>query len=63
MGLDSATVKFLEQMAEGDGKPLHLMAPDEARAFGSAMAELAGPAPEMDRVTEVTLDHLSLIHI
>ena len=56
MGLDSATVKFLEQMAEGDGKPLHLMAPDEARAFGSAMAELAGPAPEMDRVTEVTVD-------
>ena len=57
MGLDSATVKFLEQIAEGDGKPLHLMAPDEARAFGSAMAKLAGPAPEMDRVTEVTLDH------
>ena len=56
MGLDSATVKFLEQMAEGDGKPLHLMAPDEARAFGSAMAELAGPAPEMDHVTEVTVD-------
>jgi acetyl esterase len=56
MGLDSATVKFLEQMAEGDGKPLHLMAPDEARAFGSAMAELAGPAPEMDRVTEATVD-------
>ena len=56
MGLDSATVKFLEHMAEGDGKPLHLMAPDEARAFGSAMAELAGPAPEMDRVTEVTVD-------
>ena len=56
MGLDSATVKFLGQMAEGDGKPLHLMAPDEARAFGSAMAELAGPAPEMDRVTEVTVD-------
>ena len=56
MGLDPATVKFLEQMAEGDRKPLHQCTPEEARAFGRAIAELAGPAPDMERVTETTID-------
>ena len=56
MALDSATLKFLELLAEGDGKPLHECTPEEARAYGSAMAELAGPAPEMDHVTEATID-------
>ena len=56
MGLDSPTVKFLEQMAESDGKPLHECSPDEARAFGASIAELAGPAPEMARVDEITID-------
>jgi acetyl esterase len=56
MGLDMATVKFLEQMAEGDGKPLHESTPEEVRAFGAAMAELAGPAPDMVRVSETTID-------
>jgi len=56
MALDSATLKFLELLAEGDGKPIHECTPEEARAYGSAMAELAGPAPEMDHVTEATID-------
>ena len=54
MALDLATAGFLEQMAEGDGKPLHQSTPDEARAFGSMIAELAGPGPEMERVEERT---------
>lgn len=56
MALDSATLKFLEQMAEGDGKPLHESTPDEARTLGSMIAELAGPRPEMERVEECTID-------
>ena len=55
MALDSATVRFLKQLAEGDGKPLHECTPDEARAFGSKLAELAGPAPAMQRVEERTI--------
>ena len=56
MALDSATVRLLEQFAEGGGKPLHECTPDEARAFGSKLAELAGPAPAMERVEERTID-------
>ena len=56
MALDAATVKFLEQMAAGHGKPLHESTPDEARALGSMIAELAGPAPEMERVEEHTIE-------
>ena len=56
MALDSATAKFLEQMAEGDGKPIHESTPEEARALGTMLAELAGPAPEMERVEEHTLE-------
>ena len=50
MALDFATVGFLEQIAEGDGKPLHECTPDEASALDAMLAELAGPAPEMERV-------------
>ena len=56
MALDSATVRLLEQLTEADGKPLHECTPDEARAFLSELAELAGPAPEMQRVEERTID-------
>ena len=56
MALDVATGRFLEQLAEGDGKPLHECTPDEARALGSMIAELAGPAPEMERVEEHTIE-------
>ena len=52
MALDSSTVRLLNQLAEGDGKPLHECSPDEARALLSKLAELAGPAPEMWRVEE-----------
>ncbi len=31
MGLDSATMKFLEQMGEGEGTPLHESTPAEVR--------------------------------
>jgi acetyl esterase len=36
---------LMEQMAAAGGKPLHENTPEEARAFGAAMAELAGPPP------------------
>ena len=55
MALDSATVRFLKQLAEGEGKPLHKCTPDEARAFLSKLSELAGPAPKMRRVEEHNL--------
>lgn len=55
MALDSATVKFLEQMAEHGGKPIHESTPLEARAFASRVAALAGPAPAMHRVEEHTV--------
>ena len=55
MVLDSATARFLEQLAEGNGKPLHQCTPDEARAYGSTLAELAGPAPAMLSVEERTI--------
>ena len=56
MALDLATAGFLKQMAEGDGKPFHESTPDEARALGRMLAELAGPAPEMERVEERTIE-------
>lgn len=52
MVLDPQTMMLLQTMAEGadpDAKPLHEMSPDEARAFGGALADLAGPAPRMAR--------------
>ena len=55
MALDVATAGFLEQMAERGVKPLHESTPDEARALGSAIAELAGPAPEMEHVEQRTV--------
>ncbi len=55
MALDSSTLKFLEQMADHGGKPVHECAPEEARAFASWIAGLAGPAPEMWRVEERNL--------
>ena len=55
MALDFATVGFLERMAEGDGKPLHECTPDEARSLDAMLAELAGPAPKMERVEEHTI--------
>ncbi len=56
MALDSATARLLEQLAEGKGKPLHECTPVEARALFSKLAELAGPAPAMQRVEERTIE-------
>lgn len=52
MTVDVATANFLQQLAAAGGKPLHECTPEEARALGSALADLAGPAPEMARVEE-----------
>ena len=56
MTLDSATVRFLQRLADGGGKPLHECTPDEARAFLSKLAGLAGPSPEMWRVGEHNIE-------
>ena len=56
MALDLATAKFFEEMVEGDGKPICESTPQEARAFASKIAELAGPAPKMERVEERTIE-------
>ena len=56
MALDFATARFLEQMAEGDGKPIHECTPEEARALFSKLAELAGPAPAMQRVEDLSVE-------
>jgi len=56
MALDSATARILEQLAEGGGKPLQECTLDEARAFMSSLAELAGPAPAMERVEERNIE-------
>ena len=55
MALDSATLKFLEQMAEQGERPVHECTPLEARELASRIAALAGPAPEMWRVEERTV--------
>ena len=58
MALDPQTAMFIQMMAEQAGpdtKQLHEMTPEEARGFGGALAELAGPAPSMARVEEHSL--------
>ena len=56
MALDPSTAKFIAEMAEDGGKPIHESTPHEARALTSKIAELAGPAPEMVRVEECTVE-------
>jgi acetyl esterase len=55
MALDLATRTLMEQMAAAGGKPLHESTPAEVRALGGAMAEMAGPGPDMARVEEHTV--------
>lgn len=55
MALDLATIKFLEELSQGDELPLHESTPAAARALESVIAELSGPAPEMARVEETTI--------
>ncbi len=52
MALDLATARFLEEIAKEDRRPADGNAPQAARAFASWIAELAGPAPAMERVEE-----------
>ncbi len=52
MTLDFATAELLQQLAEGDGKPLHESSVGEARVFAASLAAQAGPAPTMFRVEE-----------
>jgi acetyl esterase len=52
MAVDQATRALLEQMVASGGKPLAESTPEEARALGAALAELAGPAPAMARVQD-----------
>ena len=56
MSIDRSTAKFLAEMAEDGGKPIHASTPPEARALASKIAELAGPAPAMERVEERTIE-------
>ena len=56
MALDAATVRFLELMADGAGKPLHESTPSEAREFGKKLSSFAGPAPDMHNIREQTID-------
>jgi acetyl esterase len=56
MTVDAATANLLQQLAAAGGKPLHESTPEEARALGAALAELAGPAPEMARVEEHVIE-------
>ncbi|OZE82075.1 esterase [Rhodococcus sp. 15-649-1-2] len=50
MALDDATAAFLAQAAEGGGKALHEMTPDEVRVMNDTFIELYGPGPEMHAV-------------
>ena len=56
MTIDRPTAKFLAEMAEDGRKPIHESTPPDARAFASKIADLAGPAPEMVRVEERTVE-------
>jgi acetyl esterase len=46
---------MLEQFASSGGKPLHESTPEEARALGASLAEMAGPAPRMARADDTTV--------
>jgi acetyl esterase len=55
VALDHATRKLLEDLAASGAKPLHESTPEEARAFSASFADMAGPAPRMGRVDDVTV--------
>jgi acetyl esterase len=56
MAIDRSTAKFIAEMAEDGGKPVHESTPHEARTYASKIAALAGPAPKMERVEERTIE-------
>lgn len=53
MSLDEATAGFLAQAAEGGGKPLYEMTPEEVRTMNDSFIDLYGPGPEMSTVEDV----------
>ncbi|HLJ01816.1 MAG TPA: alpha/beta hydrolase fold domain-containing protein, partial [Solirubrobacteraceae bacterium] len=53
--LDQASAGLLKRLATSGLPPLHELAPDDARAAGTCMAELYGQGPDMARVREITL--------
>jgi acetyl esterase len=55
MALDEATSKFLANMAENGGKPLHEMTPDEARSLAAMLRDLYGPGDQVASVTDVSV--------
>jgi acetyl esterase len=52
MALDQATTALLEQMAASGAKPLHELAPAEARGLMAAMRGEAPPGPDMASVRD-----------
>ncbi|MEV4470843.1 alpha/beta hydrolase [Nonomuraea sp. NPDC049504] len=55
MALDEATTRFLAQLAEAGGKPIHEMSVAEARAVSAGLAALCGEGPDMAEVKDVTI--------
>jgi len=65
MAIDEATAGFLSQLAESGAKPLHELAPEEARAVTSALGELFGPGPDVAKSDDVQVptpdgDHITV---
>lgn len=56
MALDEATTRFLAEMSENGGNPIHERTPEQAREFGPLLKSLYGEGPEVARVEDVTLD-------
>jgi len=52
MALDQATTALLEQLAASGAKPLHELAPAEARGLMAAMRGEAPPGPDMASVRD-----------
>ena len=59
MALDGATTRFYEEMVKGsdpDAPAMHERTPVEARAYRAGLAALSGPAPDMARVQNHTIE-------
>ncbi len=59
MSLDGATTRFYEEMIKGadpDAPAMHERTPVEARAYRAGLAALSGPAPDMARVEDHTIE-------
>ena len=59
MALDGATTRFYEEMIKGsdpDAPAMHERTPVEARAYRADLAALSGPAPNMARAKDHTIE-------